>query len=571
MGTLEKEINPKANIKQRKDFKVLLLYPNLSMLFAPPLALAIFTTIYKSIGYKVDIFDTTPYVGDGATAMEGQSLRDYEEDEASKKIRSKLAKKNDVTFQIKSTEENMTEMLQSRPFSFEDDLGVERKTGLHKDFVKKVNEFKPDFILCSVVEDTFLQAVNLISLVKHLNIPVCYGGVFITAAPEVAIKYPEVELLCLGEGENVVGELTERIRKKESYDDLPSLWIKKDDHNIKKNPRGHVVLDFMKIIPDYSLFDSKRFYRQMGGKNFKSVTIESYRGCPYTCAYCNSPMQTNKAKDEGIGVFLRRAKFHKYRDYLLKIIETVQPTYFMFADDSFLARPKKEIEEFCKMYSEFKIPFWFNTRPENITEESLKMLKDVNCHRIALGIECGNEEFRSKVLLRNTKNKHIIDKFEVLANGEIPFSVNNIIGFPDETRELIFETIELNRQIEAYDAMSVTVFVPYHGTVLRDICVQKGYIDPNEIVKDLHHSILNQPSISTDEINGLLKTFPLYVHFDKNMWDDIGIAEKETTEGKKLFDELKEIYQKEFFEVDQDTKLNKFKLNKTKNQSYATQ
>ena len=55
------------------------------------------------------------------------------------------------------------------------------------------------------------------------------------------------------------------------------------------------------------------------------------------------------------------------------------------------------------------------------------------------------------------------------------------------------------------------------------------------------------------------------------MWNDIGIAEKETTEGKKLFDELKEIYQKEFFEVDQDTKLNKFKLNKTKNQSYAIQ
>ena len=31
---------------------------------------AIFTTILKKQGYIVDIFDVTPYVGEGATAME---------------------------------------------------------------------------------------------------------------------------------------------------------------------------------------------------------------------------------------------------------------------------------------------------------------------------------------------------------------------------------------------------------------------------------------------------------------------------------------------------------------------
>ena len=71
----------------------------------------------------------------------------------------------------------------------------------------------------------------------------------------------------------------------------------------------------------------------------------------------------------------------------------------MFTDDSFLARPKKEIYEFCEMYSEFKIPFWFNTRPENVTPEILRMIKEVGCHRMSFGLECGNEDLEQKYYL----------------------------------------------------------------------------------------------------------------------------------------------------------------------------
>ncbi|MEC8529749.1 MAG: hypothetical protein VXY27_02490, partial [Thermoproteota archaeon] len=34
----------------------------------------------------------------------------------------------------------------------------------------------------------------------------------------------------------------------------------------------------------------------------------------------------------------------------------------------------------------------------------------------------------------------------------IPFSANNITGFPTETKKLAFDTIELNRQIDADNA-----------------------------------------------------------------------------------------------------------------------
>ena len=56
-------------IKSKHDFKILLVYPNLSMLLAPPLAYGIFTALLRRGGYQVDIFDVTPYVGEGASAM----------------------------------------------------------------------------------------------------------------------------------------------------------------------------------------------------------------------------------------------------------------------------------------------------------------------------------------------------------------------------------------------------------------------------------------------------------------------------------------------------------------------
>ena len=159
--------------------------------------------------------------------------------------------------------------------------------------------------------------------------------------------------------------------------------------------------------------------------------------------------------------------------------------------------------------------------------------------------------FRAKVLLRKMKNSTLVEKFHIIADGGIPYSMNNIIGFPGETRDLIFETIELNRQIPAYDALTASVFVPYHGTVLRDLAVQKGYIDKNTIVCDMHHSILKMPQLSTEELDGLLKTFPLYVHFDKSLWKDIKRAEKNDIIGTKIFNELKERYQEEAFALDQ--------------------
>jgi len=53
-----------------------------------------------------------------------------------------------------------------------------------------------------------------------------------------------------------------------------------------------------------------------------------------------------------------------------------------------------------------------------------------------------------KMLKKNFTNKQVIKGFKILNKYNMKISVNNMIGFPDETREMVFDTINLNRQVK---------------------------------------------------------------------------------------------------------------------------
>ena len=171
----------------------------------------------------------------------------------------------------------------------------------------------------------------------------------------------------------------------------------------------------------------------------------------------------------------------------------------------------------------------------------------MNCDRISIGLEHGNEEFRKKVLNKHFTNRHVMEAFKILEKSRIPVTVNNIIGFPDETRDLAFDTIRLNRSIKA-DSINAYFFVPYRGTSLRHHCIEKGYIHADAKTDSLmRRSILNMPQFHPNEIEGLVRTFPLYVKMPESHFDKIRIAEQLNEEGDRALSELREIFFKEYF------------------------
>ncbi|MFH2011559.1 MAG: radical SAM protein [Pseudomonadota bacterium] len=192
------------------------------------------------------------------------------------------------------------------------------------------------------------------------------------------------------------------------------------------------------------------------------------------------------------------------------------------------------------------IPFWFNTRPEHCTADVLEKLKDVGLFRAFFGIESGNEKFRTNKLGRKISNGNIIRCFETIDKSGISYSINCIIGFPYETREMVFDTIRLVKQIKGYDAITVSIFTPYRGTTLRDEAIREGWLDSQALtVHTTSKSMLGMPHFTACQIDGMMRTFPLYVEFDESEWPMIEKAEFSTPEGDEILYRYAKIYREQ--------------------------
>ncbi len=463
--------------------KVLIVYPNLPMMITPATSVAIFTSILKSKDCTVDIFETTLY-------------SDHEN--AGMLYKSKLGG--------------------GRGYSLSD-LGMDLQPTnmIVDDFVDKVSTFNPDLLLFSTVEDTLGDTLLLLDSIVHLSIPHIVGGVLPINDPHFCLSHSQIDTICRFEGELVLSTVIDNFE--DNWKDTDGLWYKKDGSIVKND--NQPLVNINDILPDYSLYNPVRFNRPIGGKVRPTIQFETYRGCPYSCTFCNSP--TTRYLDKN---YLRRKTMSQVKQEIQHYVDNFNPEYLFIIDDSFLARPKKEIIELCNILHEFKLPWWCNTRLENVDKEILAAMEHGYCDRIQFGIECGSEDYRREVLLRNVSNDLYYEKADILNNSSIPYGLNVIIGLPDETREMVFETVDLVRSIQGYDGIGVSIFIPYRGTLLRQYAVDKGYL-PSTFTSGSGYLlggsplVMPKPYLQRDEINDLSKKFKLYSYFDKMYWDDI--------------------------------------------------
>ena len=493
-----------------KTFKVLFLYPNGTLMNPPPISIGIFTAILRENGFDVGLFDTTLYPEVGA----------------------------------KSSDDAKQENLQVRAFDY-GSRGVKPKTtNMAEDLRKKILAFSPDIILISILECTYKRSLGLLDVVKEFDIPLMAGGVFPTFAPEVVLRHEAVDMVCIGEGEGAILELCKRMASGQSTDGIRNIYFKKNG-KIERNPlRAPVDLNNLPV-PDYSLFDLERFFRPMAGRVYKTIPVETNRGCPFTCAFCNSPSMSKLYRDNG-HLYFREKAMTTITKEISELVRRWGAEYVYFASDNFLVGSQKELNQFVDFYKDIKLPFWIQTRPEIVTKERMRKLKGVGCHRMSIGLEHGNADFRKVILKKKFDNDVMIRASEIIAAVGIPLTVNNMIGFPDETRELIFDTIELNRRLTV-DSINCAVFAPFHGAPLRQESVKKGYVCEDAILGSLNtEAPLNMPQLSSQAIQGLRRTFVLYVRLPKEYWPQIRRAETFDEEGNSVLAQLKRIYAEKY-------------------------
>ena len=111
------------------------------------------------------------------------------------------------------------------------------------------------------------------------------------------------------------------------------------------------------------------------------------------------------------------------------------------------------------------------------------------------------------------------------------------------------------QKLRNFDAITISIFTPYHGTELRSLAVKNNYLDENVLTTHTtSSSLLNMPFFNSEEIDGMFRTFIMYTRFEKELWPFIKKAEKFDREGNEIWKKLYNLYQNRYYSTDQDGK-----------------
>lgn len=369
-----------------------------------------------------------------------------------------------------------------------------------KEFLLTIKEYAPELVGFSTTTHQYQYAVKYAEILKkERNIPVIFGGFHPTLAPESVIANPYIDMLCRGEGEYATMELANALAEKKDFSNISNLWVKKGG-TIIKNPMRGLMEDLDSLpYPDREFINQEEILKNNGCR----LDLAIGRGCPYNCPYCcNSALrETNK---DG-GKFIRQRTVDNVLGELDAILNKYIVREIHFQDDMFLFN-KIWVREFADKYAlKYRIPFHISARMEHIDKEVSELLKKSGCVSITIGIESGNEWLRREVLKKNISNADILTKRQLLKETGIKVCSLNMVGIPGETKEMAQETLDFNKKLDP-DWLACSIFSPYPGTALYQLCQEKGYFKKSfeeyssSYLDEKSASILNLPTISNKEV-----------------------------------------------------------------------
>ena len=430
-----------------------------------------------------------------------------------------------------------------RPSPMETTPGMIPKEQLVGDVQAIIDDFQPNLIAITAMTCDYQY---LMSFLPRLKIPkeslIIIGGHHATFSEEKVINTGLFDLVCIGQGEKTYDEILEKIEKDKPIDRIMgTVFFDKKSKKIKNNGLRKLISaeELWKFPLDYSFFDERYYKYPFDGKTVNMFWLEVGRGCPFNCTYCGAPQLRNKYT--GLGQYLTIRPLDSIFKTIKQINKHYQIDIFNITHECFLMQPKVWLEEFANRWAkEVGKGFLIQTRVETINQEMLDILKKSKAPviQIGLGIESGSKRILEEICNRKMKIEDLVEAYKLMNQNGFRTNAYYMLGFPTETREEIFETIDLCKKVKA-QINSVNIFQPYPELPLTKMCIEKGYMKGDEVVPSVTDvSILQMPSISAGEIANLRRVFMLYAKLPKKYWPDIEKCEKGYEPNKDLYDKL---------------------------------
>ncbi len=340
-----------------------------------------------------------------------------------------------------------------------------------------ITEFAPDVVGISSKTQNFPSAMKVARIAKECNRDtlVVLGGPHATLSTKTALDCPDIDVAVLGEGEMTLVELLKARQRGAALSEVAGLAYCQDDRVVFTPPRAYIPdLDELpfpaeaapRILRDYESYPAEAF-----------GYVFSARGCPYSCTFCESK-----------AIWSQTTRWRSPENVVgeLKALMDRGVKYVYFDDDTFGINPRY-IKDLCGLI-ETECPglkWGCEITVGVVKERSAEYMRRSGCVRINIGVESGNNQ-----ILRSVKKGHTIEKayaaVDICQQKNIEVGAFFMIGFPEETEETLRDTLTAIERINA-DTIMLSIFTPYPGSELFQVCKELGVVDDNFDITIYNH------------------------------------------------------------------------------------
>lgn len=315
--------------------------------------------------------------------------------------------------------------------------------------IEKAKEFQADAIGISMFSFDFINTYKIIDQIKkETNLPIILGGAHISTLKSEVLEKTTADYCITRDGEIPLLQLCLGY----PLDEIKSLIYRKEGEIIENSIRKlNWELDELPF-PAYHKFELERYIHFID----KRLPIETSRGCPYSCTYCDVKVSMGQAfRPRGAEHLLAEIKFFHDQGF----------RFFEFVDDVFtmdLKRAKKVCELILASGMKFRWNCANGIRADRINEELLILMKKAGCESLSYGLETGSPEML-KVIKKAITLEKATETFHMTKRVGMKFAVNFIIGHQEETYARAMESVRYAKSIPA-DYVNFSNMIPYPGT-----------------------------------------------------------------------------------------------------------
>jgi anaerobic magnesium-protoporphyrin IX monomethyl ester cyclase len=325
-------------------------------------------------------------------------------------------------------------------------------------------QFQPQMAGLTAVSMTFNFAVDVIRDIKHLcpDIPTVMGGPHVSfCAQETLQRFPELDMVVVGEGEQTVVDLTRAIENGRGLEAVKGIAYRSGSE-ICCTPARSLISDLDTLpAPARHLLPLGR-YRALG----MPVSLTTSRGCPFKCIFCVGRKM--------VGARVRYRSPGRVVDEM-EYLNTLHFHQINIADDLFTADKNHCLGVCDEIINRGLKPVWTSfARVDTVSEEILTRMKAAGCSAVSFGVESGNSQIL-KAIKKGITRKQVVAAVKMCRRAGITPFASFILGLPGETPQTIQETLDFGEQLKDLGlSFGFHLLAPFPGTEIRANSRQYG-------------------------------------------------------------------------------------------------